>query len=301
MIDRLIDRIRELNNPTCVGLDTLFSYLPEDMRAGVSDPEGAAEKMLAFNRAVTEAVCDLVPAVKVQIACYEQYGLPGLRCFAETLRFCREKGLIVIADAKRNDIGSTAECYARAFLGETEINGRTFEAFPSDFVTVNAYLGSDGLKPFLKYCGRDKGLFALVKTSNPSSGELQDQTFSDGSTLYEKTAELLAGLGADCVGKYGFSELGAVVGATHPAQAAALRQKFPGLFFLIPGYGAQGGAARDLAVSFDGRGLGGIVNSSRGILCAYRQEKYAGLPFDRAARAAVLDMKADLNAAIRMA
>ena len=301
MIDRLINRIRETKNPTCVGLDTLFAYLPEEMRAGVQDLEVAADRMLAFNRAITDAVCDLVPAVKVQIACYEQYGLPGLRCFEQTLRYCREKGLIVIADAKRNDIGSTAECYARAFLGKTEVNGAFYEAFPADFLTVNAYLGSDGLKPFLKYCSEGKGLFALVKTSNPSSGELQDQVFQDGKTLFEKTADLLTGLGADYVGDYGFSALGAVVGATHPAQAAALRQKYPRLFFLIPGYGAQGGTAKDLSVSFDERGLGGIVNSSRGILCAYRQEKYAKMSFDKAAREAVLDMRADLNTAIHMA
>ena len=218
----------------------------------------------------------------------------------ETLVYAKSKGLAVISDVKRKDIGSTAECYSRAYLGGTEIGGSLYESFPSDFVTVNGYLGSDGLKPFLKNCKENKkGVFVLVKTSNPSSGELQDKTFQSGKTLYEEMGSLITELGADLVGSYGYSSVGAVVGATHREQAQRIRQEFPKLFFLIPGYGAQGGAADDLAVCFDRRGLGGIVNSSRGIICAYRQEKYRGMSAADAAYAAAVDMQQDIDGAIR--
>ena len=299
IIDKLIDKIKEFDNPTVAGIDTAFDYLPEDLRTGVKDFAGAADAILAFNKKIIDNICDIVPCVKVQIAYYEMYGVEGLRAFAETLRYAKAKGMFVMTDAKRNDIGATAECYAKAYLGETSVGERSFTAFESDFLTVNGYLGSDGIRPFLNWMEkRDRGIFVLVKTSNKSSGELQDMKLENGKTVYEYMGSLVEEWGENSIGKYGYSAVGAVVGATHPAQAAILRREMPHTFFLIPGYGAQGGKADDLKVCFGKDGLGGIVNSSRGILCAYRQEKYAGLPFDAAARRACIDMKSDLNRAI---
>ena len=300
IVDKLIDKIRECGNPTVAGIDTSFDYLPEDMRAGVKDFRGAAEAILAFNKKIIDNICDIVPCVKVQIAYYEMYGVEGLRAFAETLRYASRKGMFVMTDAKRNDIGATAECYAKAYLGETLVGENGYSAFDSDFLTVNGYLGSDGIKPFLEWIGkRDKGIFVLVKTSNKSSGELQDLKLENGKTVYEYMGSLVEEWGKESIGKYGYSAVGAVVGATHPAQAEILRREMPHTFFLIPGYGAQGGKADDLKVCFGKDGLGGIVNSSRGILCAYKQERYAGMAFDAAARQACIDMKNDLNRAIK--
>ena len=299
IVDKLIDRIKQLNNPTVVGLDTNFDYLPEEMRAGIETPAEAAKAIVDFNKQIVDAVAEIVPAVKVQIAYYEMYGVEGLRAFAETVRYASDKGLLVMTDAKRNDIGATAECYAKAYLGETQIGNKAITAFDSDFLTVNGYLGSDGIKPFLAWMEkRDKGIFVLVKTSNKSSGELQDLKLENGKTVYEYMGGLVEEWGKDSIGKYGYSAVGAVVGATHPAQAAILRREMPHTFFLIPGYGAQGGTADDLKVCFDKNGLGGIVNSSRGILCAYKQEKYKGMDFAAAAKQACIDMKNDLNRAI---
>ena len=300
MIDRLIEKIKQTDNPSVVGLDTNFDYLPDELRAGVADLRGAAQAIAEFNRNVIDNICDIVPAVKVQIAYYEMYGVEGMKTFAETLAYASKKGMYVMTDAKRNDIGATAECYAKAYLGKTFVNGASETAFDSDFLTVNGYLGSDGIVPFLKWMKeRDKGIFVLVKTSNPSSGELQDMRLSDGKTVYEYMGQLVEEWGKNCRGKYGYSDVGAVVGATHPAQAEILRKQMPHTFFLIPGYGAQGGTARDLKVGFDADGMGGIVNSSRGILCAYRQEKYNGKSYSEAARLASIDMKNDLNQAIK--
>ncbi len=300
MIDLLIEQIKAKNNPTCVGLDTALGYLPEEVLKHVSTPEDAGKAIADFNRELIDQLAPIVPSVKVQVAYYEMYGLPGMSAFRDTLVYAKSKGLIVISDVKRNDIGSTAECYSRAYLGSTEIGGKNYESFPSDFVTVNGYLGSDGLKPFLKNCRENrKGIFVLVKTSNPSGGELQDKKFESGKTLYEEMGTLISELGADLIGKYGYSSVGAVVGATHRAQAEQIRRSFPGLFFLIPGYGAQGGTAEDLAVCFDRNGIGGIVNSSRGIICAYRQDKYRGMSPAQAAYAAAADMQQDIDAAIR--
>lgn len=300
IIDTLIDKIQEYDNPTVAGLDTSFDYLPESMKAGVQDFAGAADAVLAFNKKIVDSICDIVPCVKVQIAYYEMYGLEGMRAFAETVKYASKKGMLVMTDAKRNDIGATAECYAKAYLGQTVVGGEVYTAFDSDFLTVNGYLGSDGIKPFLGWMQkRDKGIFVLVKTSNKSSGELQDLKLENGKTVYEYMGGLVEEWGKDCIGKYGYSAVGAVVGATHPQQAQILRREMPHTFFLIPGYGAQGGTADDLKVCFDKDGLGGIVNSSRGILCAYKQEKYAGLSFDAAARQACIDMKNDLNRAIK--
>lgn len=300
MIDKLIERIDALDNPTVVGLDTSFDYLPEEMRKGVENFADAAAAIVAFNKKLIDAVAGVVPAVKVQIAYYEMYGVSGLEAFAKTCDYAREKGLIVMTDAKRNDIGATAECYAKAYLGETAVGEHAYAAFESDFLTVNGYLGSDGIKPFLNWMKKkDRGIFVLVKTSNPSSGELQDQKLQNGKTVYEYMGSLVEEWGKEVIGQYGYSSVGAVVGATHPKQAEILRKEMPHTFFLIPGYGAQGGTADDLRVCFDRNGRGGIVNSSRGILCAYRQEKYAGLSFDEAAYRACIAMKEDLNRAIK--
>lgn len=292
IIDRLIEKIVAMQNPTCVGLDTQLSYLPEEMRAGVATCEQAADAILAFNKDIVDSVCDIVPVVKVQIAYYEQYGAAGMRAFLDTVAYAKDRGLFVIADCKRNDIGSTAARYSAAYLGETALEGGTMSVAGCDFLTVNAYLGTDGVQPFLDDCKQyDRGLFILVKTSNPSSGELQDLKLADGRCVYECMGDMVEGWGADLVGAHGYSAVGAVVGATHPEQAAILRKRLPHTFFLIPGYGAQGGNAQMLKNCFDQNGLGGIVNNSRGILCAYQKKggTYAG-----AARAACLEMQADL-------
>ena len=299
MIDRLIDKIIELQNPTCVGLDTHFDYLPAEMREDIATFEGACERITEFNMNIIDKVCDIVPAVKVQVAYYEMYGYEGMRAFDYTINYARGRGLTVIADCKRNDIGSTAGCYSKAYLGTTPINEKIMKAFPSDMLTVNGYLGTDGIAPFVEDIkAKNKSIFVLVKTSNPSSGELQNLKLENGQFVYEKMGELVAGWGKDTIGKYGYSEVGAVVGATHPVEAENLRKQLPNTFFLIPGYGAQGGSAEMLKVCFDKRGLGGIVNNSRGIICAYKNPRYSGMSYCEAARAACLDMQQDLIAAI---
>lgn len=295
MVDKLIEKIIEMQNPTCVGLDTDFSYLPDEMRDGMATFEGVAEQLIEFNMNIIDKVCDIVPAVKVQVAYYEQYGFEGMRAFDCTVNYARGRGLYVIADCKRNDIGSTAKCYSTAYLGETDINGKKLTAFPADMLTVNGYLGTDGIQPFVEDVKkRDKGIFVLVKTSNPSSGELQNLKLESGEPLYERMGKLVESWGADCVGKYGYSDVGAVVGATHPEEAEKLRKLLKHTFFLIPGYGAQGANAQMLKCCFDERGLGGIVNNSRGIICAYKKPAYTGLGYAEAARAACIDMQRDL-------
>ncbi len=299
MIDELISKIIAMQNPTCVGLDTSFSYLPDEMREDISTFEGAAERLIEFNMNIIDKVCDIVPAVKVQIAYYEMYGYEGLRAFDYTVNYARGRGMTVIADCKRNDIGSTAGCYSTAYLGTTDVGGKKLQAFPSDMLTVNGYLGTDGIKPFIDDIKKNnKSIFVLVKTSNPSSGELQNLKLENGKYVYEQMGELVAEWGKDAIGKYGYSEVGAVVGATHPEEAARLRKQLPNTFFLIPGYGAQGGSAEMLKVCFDGHGLGGVVNSSRGIICAYRNPEYSGMSYYDAARAACIDMQQDLLGAI---
>ena len=286
MIDRLCERIKETGNPTVVGLDTAASYLPR--RAELSDDfESLASAVTDFNRAIIERIRKIVPAVKVQIAYYEAMGVAGMRAFADTCEAARDAGMIVIADAKRNDIGATAGQYAEAFFGK---------AFYCDMLTVNGYLGTDGIAPFL--AKKDKGIFVLVKTSNPSGGELQDMKLENGLTVYERMAQLTDEWGRDSIGKSGYSDVGAVVGATYPKQAAALRAMLPHTFFLVPGYGAHGGGADGAVAGFDEKGGGGIVNSSRGIICAYKQEKYKGMKFDEAAYAACVDMREDLTSAL---
>ncbi len=299
MVDKLIERIIELQNPACVGLDTDFNYLPEEMKRDVSTFEEVSERIAEFNMNIIDKISDIVPAVKVQVAYYEMYGHAGMQAFEYTLNYARGRGLIVIADCKRNDIGSTAGCYSKAYLGKTDINGKQSRAFAADMLTVNGYLGYDGIKPFIEdVTAHDKSIFALVKTSNPSSGEFQNLKLENGKFIYEQMGELVQEWGKTTVGKYGYSEVGAVVGATHPEEAARLRKQMPNTFFLIPGYGAQGGSAEMLKVCFDKRGLGGVVNSSRGIICAYKNPQYSGMTYSEAARAACIDMQQDLLGAI---
>ncbi len=299
MVDKLIERIIELQNPACVGLDTDFNYLPEEMKRDVSTFEEVSERIAEFNMNIIDKISDIVPAVKVQVAYYEMYGHAGMQAFEYTLNYARGRGLIVIADCKRNDIGSTAGCYSKAYLGKTDINGKKSRAFAADMLTVNGYLGYDGIKPFIEdVTAHDKSIFALVKTSNPSSGEFQNLKLENGKFIYEQMGELVQEWGKTTVGKYGYSEVGAVVGATHPEEAARLRKQMPNTFFLIPGYGAQGGSAEMLKVCFDKRGLGGVVNSSRGIICAYKNPQYSGMTYSEAARAACIDMQQDLLGAI---
>lgn len=299
MIDKLIKKIIDMQNPTCVGLDTSFDYLPDNMREDMATFEGASEAITEFNMNIVDKISDIVPAIKVQVAYYEMYGYEGLKAFNYTINYALGRGMIVIADCKRNDIGSTAGCYATAYLGRTKINEKLMRAFPADMLTINGYLGTDGVAPFVEECKAcNKGAFVLVKTSNPSSGEIQDLKLESGEKVYERMGSLVAEWGKDLIGHYGYSDIGAVVGATYPEQGAELRKKLPNTFFLIPGYGAQGGSADGIKGCFDGRGLGGIVNNSRGILCAYRKPQYSGMTYWEAARAACIDMREDLRRAI---
>ena len=299
MIDILVEKIKQTKNPSVVGLDTCVDYLPDDMKNGVASLSQAADAIVRFNKNIIDNIADIVPAVKVQVAYYEMYGSEGMRAFAETLAYAKSKGMVTMADVKRNDIGSTAAAYSKAYLGENLVGGKAFKPFESDIVTLNGYLGGDGIKPFVDDAEKHgKGAFVLVKTSNPSSGELQNKKLENGNTVYEEMASFVKEWGKNLVGDCGYSSIGAVVGATHKEEAAILREKFPSLFFLVPGYGAQGATAEDVAVNFDKNGLGAIVNSSRGILCAYKKDKYQGMTYFAAARAAALDMKEDLTAHI---
>ena len=305
MINKLIENIKKTKAPIVVGLDPMLSYIPEHIQKQAFDEygetlEGAGEAIWQFNKAIVDRVCDLVPAVKPQIAMYEQFGLPGLEAFAKTVKYCRDKGLVVIGDVKRGDIGSTSAAYAAAHLGRVQVGGNSYAPFDEDFATVNPYLGSDGIEPFLKVCREEKkGIFVLVKTSNPSSGEFQDQLIG-GKPLYELVGEKVAAWGETCMGDE-YSYVGAVVGATYPEMGAALRKLMPKTMILVPGYGAQGGKGKDLAAFFNEDGLGAIVNSSRGIIAAWKQEKYASFgaeDFAGASRAAVQDMAEDIRGAL---
>lgn len=305
MINQLIQKIQKTKAPICVGLDPMLSYIPEHiLKKSFGDfgetLEGAADAIWNFNKEIVDHTCDLIPSVKPQIAMYEQFGIEGLKVYEKTVRYCQEKGLLVIGDAKRGDIGSTSAAYATAHLGKVKVGSSVCRAFNTDFLTVNPYLGTDGVKPFVDVCREeDKGLFVLVKTSNPSSGEFQDQLV-DGRPVYELVAEKVVEWGAGCMdGTY--SNVGAVVGATYPEMSAILRKLMPNTYFLVPGYGAQGGTAADLKPCFNEDGLGAIVNSSRGIIAAYKQDKYAKFGaehFAEASRQAVIDMVADINSVL---
>ena len=305
MINQLIANIKKTGAPIVVGLDPMLKYIPEHIQKKAfaefgETLEGAAEAIWQFNKEIVDKTYDLIPAVKPQIAKYEQFGIPGLVAFKKTVDYCKSKGLVVIGDIKRGDIGSTSSAYAVGHIGKVQVGSKTYAPFDEDFVTVNPYLGSDGVNPFIDVCKEEKkGLFILVKTSNPSSGEFQDQMI-DGRPLYELVGEKVAQWGEDCMGDE-YSYIGAVVGATYPEMGKVLRKVMPKSYILVPGYGAQGGKGKDLVHFFNEDGLGAIVNSSRGIIAAYKQEKYANYgeeAFADASRAAVEDMVADIRGAL---
>ena len=305
MINKLVENIKKTGAPIVVGLDPMLGYIPEHIQKRAfaecgETLEGAAEAIWQFNKEIVDKTYDLIPAVKPQIAMYEQFGIPGLAVFKKTVDYCREKGLVVIGDIKRGDIGSTSAAYATGHIGRVQVGGNTYAPFDEDFVTVNPYLGSDGVKPFIDVCRQEhKGLFILVKTSNPSSGEFQDRLV-DGRPLYELVGEKVNEWGQTCMGD-DYSYVGAVVGATYPEMGKVLRKIMPKAYILVPGYGAQGGQGKDLVHFFNEDGLGAIVNSSRGIIAAWKQEKYASFgaeAFGDASRAAVEDMVADIAGAL---
>lgn len=301
--DRLIEKIVEMQNPTVAGLDPKLAFIPDFIKEEAyakygKTLEGAAEALLVYNKALIDALCDIVPAVKPQAAYYEMYGWQGVKALAETIEYAKSKGMFVITDGKRNDIGTTMEAYATAHLGLTDIEGDSVTAFGADALTVNGYLGSDGITPVINVSKKmDTGMFVLVKTSNPSSGELQNLKLDSYETIYLHMGNLCEQWGEELMGNYGYSGVGAVVGATYPEQLTELRKALPHTFFLVPGYGAQGGTADDIAGAFDSNGLGAIVNSSRGIMCAWQKEENCKPEdFAQASRREALKMKDLLTA-----
>ena len=304
-IDRLIDKIKETKNPTVMGLDPRYDMLPDCVKEKYGTSlEEVSKAIVEYNKALIDATSDVIPAIKPQIAFYEMFGIPGMKAFDETCKYAKQKGMIIIADVKRGDIGSTAAGYSNAYLGKTKIGDKEESIFDVDFVTVNPYMGTDCIKPFVEDCKKyDKGLFILVKTSNPSSGELQDLKLETGEEVYTNVAKLVEKWGEDLRGKYGYSSIAAVVGATYPEQLKAIRKTAPHTYFLIPGYGAQGGKAEDIALGFDKNGLGGIVNASRSLMCAYKSDRWKN-DFDekdyaKATRAEALRMRDELNNVLR--
>lgn len=303
-IDRLIKKIKETNNPTVMGLDPRYEMIPKCVTDKYpKDLEGAAKAIIKYNKALIDATYDIIPAIKPQIAFYEMFGIPGMKAFFDTCKYAREKGMIVIADVKRGDIGSTAQGYSNAFLGKTPIGEKEESIYDVDFVTVNPYMGTDCVKPFIEDCKKyNKGIFILVKTSNPSSGELQDLKLENGKEVYMQVAELVEKWGEDLIGECGYSSIAAVVGATYPEQLEKIRKVAPHTYFLIPGYGAQGGKAGDIALGFDSNGLGGIVNASRSLMCAYKSDRWKDIyieeEYAKATRAEALRMKDELNQAM---
>ncbi|MDE7322464.1 MAG: orotidine-5'-phosphate decarboxylase [Lachnospiraceae bacterium] len=323
MIDKLIEKIQKTGAPIVVGLDPTMKFVPEHIKKAAfaekgETLEGAAEAVWLYNKGIIDKIFDLIPAVKPQIAMYEQFGIPGLMAFKKTVDYCKEKGLVVIGDIKRGDIGSTSAAYATAHLGKVQVGSKLCAGFDEDFVTVNPYLGSDGVQPFIDVCKEEKkGIFILVKTSNPSSGEFQDRQVRTGvcvspadkeaggidfaeKPLYEIVGGKVAEWSGQLMGEKGYSYIGAVVGATYPEQGRVLRKVMPKSFILVPGYGAQGGTGKDLIHFFDDNRLGAIVNSSRGIIAAYQNEKYSrfgAYNYADASRQAVMDMIADIDQA----
>ena len=305
-IDRLIDKIKEMNNPTVIGLDPRYDMLPECIKNKYgTDLKDVCKAILEYNYKLIDSVYNIIPAVKPQIAFYEMFGTDGIEVFSQTCKYAKSKGMIVIADMKRGDIGTTAQGYSNAAIGKTPVGEKSYSIFDVDFVTVNPYLGTDGIKPFVEDCKKyNKGIFVLVKTSNKSSGELQDLRLENGKTIYEIVAELVNEWGKDLIGEYGYSSISSVVGATYPKQLEELRKIMPASYFLIPGYGAQGGKAEDIALGFDEKGLGGIVNASRSLMCAWKsdkwKDKYSDKQFAEATRAEAIRMRDELNQAINM-
>jgi orotidine-5'-phosphate decarboxylase len=302
--DRLIEGIVKMQNPTVAGLDPKLDYVPASIKESCFEKygktlEGAAAALFEFNKAIIDEIYDIVPAIKPQAAYYEMYGWQGVKALADTIAYAQSKGMFVMTDGKRNDIGTTMEAYAAAHLGTTVVDGEEISAFGADALTVNGYLGTDGIKPLCEICKKgDKGIFVLVKTSNPSSGELQDMKLENGATVYEQMGRMCESWGEELPGKYGYSGVGAVVGATYPDQLLEMRQKAPHTFFLVPGYGAQGGGAQDAKNAFDKNGLGAIINSSRGIMCAWKKQGLTEDDFAKAARNEALRMKDDILSTI---
>lgn len=305
MVSKLIEKIQKTKAPICVGLDPMLSYIPEHVTKKAYEQygetlEGAAEAIWQFNKEIVDATADLIPSVKPQIAMYEQFGIEGLKAYDKTVKYCQQKGLVVIGDVKRGDIGSTSTAYATGHIGKVKVGNTVCTGFDTEYITVNPYLGTDGVKPFVDVCNEyDRGIFVLVKTSNPSSGEFQDRLI-DGRPLYELVAEKVVEWGESSMdGTY--SNVGAVVGATYPEMSRVLRKLMPKTYFLVPGYGAQGGTAEDLKYCFNEDGLGAVVNSSRGIIAAYKKEpyvKFGAAHFAEASRQAVIDMIADINSVL---
>lgn len=304
--DRLIEKIIEMKNPTVVGLDPRPEYVPQYILRRYQDSDGWTMKAVSkaifdFNQAIIDEIHDIVPAIKPQAAYYEMFGHYGIRTLEKTIRYAKLNGMFVITDGKRNDIGATMEAYASAHIGAVNICDTEVEPFGADALTVNGYLGTDGIDPLLKYCReRDKGIYVLVKTSNPSSGELQDLKLEDGTPVYAKMGDMCEKWGADTIGKYGYSAVGAVVGATYPEQLSELRKRLPHTMFLVPGYGAQGGGAEGLKGGFDEKGLGAIVNSSRAVMCAYKKEGCDERDFAKAARREAVRMRDDITQYINL-
>ncbi|MCL2198099.1 MAG: orotidine-5'-phosphate decarboxylase [Defluviitaleaceae bacterium] len=304
LTDRLIKKIQETRAPIVVGLDPRLGQIPEYMKEVIFAEQGktmqaVADIFFAFNKGIIDEIHDLVPAVKPQIAMYEQYGAAGLECYFRTIEYAQSKRLFVIGDIKRGDIASTAEAYSEIHLGQVNIAGEIAVTHTANYVTINPYMGYDSVEPYLSDCKKyDKGLFVLVKTSNKASKDIQDLLMQNGQPLYEQVGGLVSKWGEPLIGEMGYSAIGAVVGATHPQEALTLRKSMPHTFFLIPGYGAQGGNGKDLAGLWDGERYGAIVNSSRGITGAYQSGKFATVEknFAKAAREAVLEMKKDLEA-----
>ena len=300
IIDQLIEKIKIMKNPTVIGLDPRYEMLPKCVKEKYPKTiEGVGQAIIEYNKTLIDAIYDIIPAIKPQIAFYEMYGIPGMQAFKETCEYAKQKGMFVIADIKRGDIGSTAQGYSNAYLGKTKIEENEQSLYDIDFVTVNPYMGTDCVKPFIDDCKKyNKGLFILVKTSNPSSGELQDEKLENGEEVYTRVAKYVEKWGEELRGEYKYSSISAVVGATYPEQLKQLRQIAPHTYFLIPGYGAQGGKAEDIALGFDENGLGGIVNASRSLMCAYKSEmwkdKFEEKDYAKATRAEAIRMKEEL-------
>ena len=305
IIDQLIEKIKIMKNPTVIGLDPRYEMLPKCVKEKYPKTiEGVGQAIIEYNKTLIDAIYDIIPAIKPQIAFYEMYGIPGMQAFKVTCEYAKQKGMFVIADIKRGDIGSTAQGYSNAYLGKTKIEENEQSLYDIDFVTVNPYMGTDCVKPFIDDCKKyNKGLFILVKTSNPSSGELQDEKLENGEEVYTRVAKYVEKWGEELRGEYNYSSISAVVGATYPEQLKELRKIAPHTYFLIPGYGAQGGKAEDIALGFDENGLGGIVNASRSLMCAYKsdmwKDKFEEEDYAKATRAEAIRMKEELNSYIK--